>query len=141
MREEFPMHRGSKSVQLLVAAVLCIFGRNLFSQTSSSTASPTQGNSAKSPFTIKTSAHLVLVDVVATDGKGKPITDLKAEDFLLTEDGHPQSLRNFSFQRPVASNDLSQTPAPHLPPGVFTNIPLYKKGDISNVIVLDALNS
>ena len=100
-----------------------------------------QDNSAKSPFTLKTATHLVLVDVVATDGKGKPVPDLKAEDFLVTEDGPPQSIRNFSFHRPAVSNDLPQTPAPQLPPGLVTNIPHYKKGDIWNVIVLDALNS
>ncbi|HEY4675603.1 MAG TPA: VWA domain-containing protein [Candidatus Angelobacter sp.] len=135
------MHRGSKSVQLLVAAVLCIFGRNLFSQTSSSTASPTQGNSAKPPFTLKTATHLVLVDVVVTDGKGKPVTGLKAEDFAVTEDGHPQTVRSFSFQQPAISSDLPQPASAALPPGVVTNIPQYKQGDIWNVIVLDALNS
>jgi VWFA-related protein len=135
------MHRSPKSVQVLVAATLCLFGRDLYCQTSSTTASPAQDDSAKSPFTLKTSTHLVLVDVVATDGKGKPVTDLKTEDFLVTEDGHPQSLRSFSFQQPEVSNDLPQTPAPQLPPGVVTNVPHYKKGNIWNVIVLDALNS
>ena len=82
-----------------------------------------------------------MVDVVATDGKGRPVTDLKAEDFAVNEDGHPQSIRSFSFQQPAVSNDLPQAPASPLPPGVVTNIPRYKKGDIWNVIVLDALNS
>ncbi|HET9165210.1 MAG TPA: VWA domain-containing protein [Candidatus Angelobacter sp.] len=127
----------SRPVRLMVAS-LCAIGGLMHSQTASSAS---QDDSAKSPFTLKTATHLVLVDVVATDGKGKPIIDLKAEDFLVTEDGHPQSLRSFSFQRPAVSNDLPQTPAPQLPPGVVTNIPLYKKGDIWNVIVLDALNS
>jgi VWFA-related protein len=135
------MPRGSKSVQLLVTATLCIFGINLYSQTSSSTASPTQDDNAKPPFTLKTATHLVLVDLVATDGKGRPVTDLKAEDFTVAEDGHPQSVRSFSFQQPVVANDLPQTAIAPLPPGVVTNIPQYKKGNIWNVIVLDALNS
>src|SRR6476661_9270243 len=135
------MRRGSKSVRLIVAATLCILGGNLYSQTSSSTASPTQDDSAKSPFTLKTATHLVLVDVVATDAKGRPVTDLKKEDFIVTEDGHSQSVRSFSFQQPVVSNDPRQAPVSAFPPGVVTNIPRYKKGDIWNVIVLDALNS
>jgi VWFA-related protein len=135
------MRRASKSVQMLVAATLCIFGKNLYSQTSSSAASASQDESAKPPFTLKTATHLVLVDVVATDGKGRPVTDLTAKDFVVTEDGHPQSVSSFSFQQPALSNELPQTAAAPLPPGVVTNIPRYKKGDIWNVIVLDALNS
>jgi len=128
----------SRPIRLLMAGGLFAIGGLVHSQTASSAS---QDDNAKSPFTLKTSTHLVLVDVVATDGKGKPVTDLKAEDFVVTEDGHPQSVRSFSFQRPAVSNDLPQTPAPQLAPGVVTNIPRYKIGDIWNVIVLDALNS
>ncbi len=133
------MHIGSRPVRLLMAAAFCIFSPFLHSQAASST--PSQEDNGKSPFTLKTAAHLVLVDLVATDGKGKPVTDLKVEDFAVTEDGHPQSVRSFSFQQPGVSNDPPQTSATPLPAGVVTNIPRYKKGDIWNVIVLDALNS
>ena len=132
------MHKGSKPVRLLMAAAFCL-SPFLQSQTPSSTAS--KEDSGKSPFTLKTASHLVLVDVVATDGKGRPVTDLKAEDFVVTEDGHSQNLHSFSFQQPAVSNDLPQAPASPLPAGVVTNIPRYKKGNIWNVIVLDALNS
>src|SRR5580765_8408787 len=108
----------------------------------SQAASPaSQDESAKPPFTLKTATHLVLLDVVATDGKGRPVTDLTAKDFVVTEDGHSQSVSSFSFQQPALSNEQPQTAAAPLPPGVVTNIPRYKKGDIWNVIVLDALNS
>jgi VWFA-related protein len=109
----------------------------------SQTVSPkgSQEDNAKSPFTLKTASHLVLVDVVATDGKGRPVADLKAEDFAVAEDGHPQTVRSFSFQQPTISNGLPQPAPAALPPGVVTNIPHYKKVDIWNVIVLDALNS
>lgn len=133
------MRKGSRSVRLLMAAVPCIFAALMHSQTPSSTTS--QEDNGKSPFTLKTASHLVLVDVVATDGKGRPVTNLKADDFVVAEDGHPQSVRSFSFQQPAVANDLTQTAAPPLSPGVVTNLPRYKKGDIWNVIVLDALNS
>jgi VWFA-related protein len=83
----------------------------------------------------------VLVDVVATNGKGEPVVDLKAEDFVVSEDGHPQTVRSFSFQQPAHDRGELQAASQPLPPGVVTNIPRYKKGDIWNVIVLDALNS
>lgn len=131
----------SRPVQLLIVAALCVFGGLMHSQTSASTASQSRENSGKTPFTLKTATHLVLVDVVATDGKGRPITDLKVEDFVVNEDGHSQSIRSFSFQQPVVANDHRQPATEALPPGFVTNIPHYKKGDIWNVIVLDALNS
>lgn len=135
------MRRPTLSIQLLMAAALCTFGVLLHSQTSSSSASQPLEDNAKTPFTLKTASHLVLVDVVAADGKGKPVTDLKAEDFIVSEDGHPQSIRSFSFQQPAGANDLPPTAATLLPQGGVTNIPRYKKGDVWNVIVLDALNS
>ena len=122
-------------------AALCVFGALLHAQTSPSTASQSRENSGKTPFTLKTATHLVLVDVVAIDGKGRPVTDLKAEDFVVTEDGHSQSVRSFSFQQPAVTNDHLQPASAPLPPGVVTNSPQYKKGDVWNVIVLDALNS
>jgi VWFA-related protein len=96
---------------------------------------------SKSPFTLKTSSRLVVVDVVATNSRGEPVTDLKSEDFIVSEDGHPQTVRSFSFQQPVPSGNAPETVAQQLPPGIVTNIPRYKKGAIWNVIVLDALNS
>ena len=128
----------SRPVQLLVAVGLFAISGLVHSQTASSAS---QDDSATVPFHTQNRHASGFGRCVATDGKGRPVPDLKAEDFLVTEDGHPQSLRSFSFQRPAVSNDLPQTPAPQLPPGVVTNIPHYKKGDIWNVIVLDALNS
>src|SRR5262252_1988824 len=37
----------------------------------------------------------VLVDAVIKDKKGKPVKDLKAADFQITEDGVPQEVRSF----------------------------------------------
>ncbi|MGZ4875097.1 MAG: VWA domain-containing protein [Candidatus Angelobacter sp.] len=127
--------------RLLMAGALFIFGTLTHSQTPSPAASQSPENSGKAPFTLKTATHLVLVDVVATDGKGRPVTDLKGEDFVVTEDGHSQTVRSFSFQQPSTSSRAPQAVAAPLPPGTVTNIPRYKKGDIWNVIVLDALNS
>src|SRR5690349_10388598 len=96
----------SRPIRLLMAGGLFAIGGLMHSQT----ASPApQDDSTKPPFTLKTATHLVLVDVVATDGKGKLVTDLKAEDFAITEDGHSQSIRSFSFQQPAVSNDPPQT--------------------------------
>src|SRR6266550_371067 len=49
---------------------------------------------------VKIGVTLVQVDVAVTDRKGKPVTDLKAEDFEVYEDGHRRQITNFSYVTP-----------------------------------------
>ncbi len=44
---------------------------------------------------IKISSNLVNLDVMVKDKKGKAITDLKAEDFVLSENGVRQNIEFF----------------------------------------------
>ncbi len=46
---------------------------------------------------VKLGVTLVQVDAVVTDKDGKHITDLKAEDFEIYEDGRKQQITNFSY--------------------------------------------
>ena len=45
--------------------------------------------------TITRNVSIVVLDGVALDKKGNVVTDLKREDFHITEDGDPQTIRNF----------------------------------------------
>jgi len=45
--------------------------------------------------TFKVSTKAVVVDVVVTDSKGRPVRDLHQQDFQLTEDNRPQGIRYF----------------------------------------------
>jgi VWFA-related protein len=47
----------------------------------------------------RTSSQLVVVNVTVKDKDGKFMNDLKASDFTITEDGKPQTLRVFEFQK------------------------------------------
>ncbi|HEY2392976.1 MAG TPA: VWA domain-containing protein [Candidatus Angelobacter sp.] len=97
----------------------------------------------ESATVLRATTRIVVVDVVATNKKGEPVTDLKAEDFTVQEDGHAQQVRSFSFQQPVRAAQAPQSAAtaPQLPEHVFTNVPAYKTDRPLNVILLDALNS
>jgi VWFA-related protein len=100
---------------------------------------PPQNNQlVNQPSTVLRSVtRLVIVDVVAMDSKGEPVTDLSAGDFKVLEDGKAQEIRVFNFQHPTqAVQSLSP-----LPPNVFTNVPRYQHNTSSNVIILDGLNS
>src|SRR5690242_310067 len=47
------------------------------------------------PTSIKAHANEVVLDVVVRDKKGRPVDDLKAEDFHVTDNGNPETLTSF----------------------------------------------
>jgi len=55
------------------------------------------GQQPEVKFTSNT--NLVVVDVTVKDKSGKPIEGLKAEDFSISEDGKPQKITVFEFQK------------------------------------------
>lgn len=63
----------------------------------------------------RTTTNLVIVDVFVRDRSGKEITGLTKEDFTVLEDGKPQHLSIFEFQRLDAPQE---TPAPAPPPQI-----------------------
>ena len=85
---------------------------------------------------IRVQTRVVLADVIATDNSGKPVTDLKPEDFTVEEAGHKQKVTFFSLEQP------SQAQLPQLPPGVYSNRPEYNAptGPLT-VILIDSLNT
>src|SRR4051794_37407330 len=46
---------------------------------------------------IRINVNLVQVDAIVTDAKGKPVTDLSADDFEVLQDGKKQAITNFAF--------------------------------------------
>lgn len=57
-----------------------------------------QAGPARNPdgsYTIRSNARLVVLDVVVSDKKGNVVTDLKREDFHVTEAGEAQTIQNF----------------------------------------------
>ena len=63
---------------------------------------------------VRISTNLVQVDPSITDSKGKPVTDLRADEVQILEDGKPQSITNFSYIA-LDSTETSRpgTPAQH----------------------------
>lgn len=91
---------------------------------------------------LRVTTRLVLVDVVVTDRDGRPVTDLKPEDFTLLEDGHPQPISTFSLEQPGRPAEERSAPPPKLPPDVYTNRPEYRlaPGPLT-ILLLDVLNT
>jgi VWFA-related protein len=63
---------------------------------------------------VRITTSLVQTDVVVTDKDGRQVTDLKAEDFEILENGKPQNITNFSYvaTAPSATGSPSPTPTP-----------------------------
>jgi len=88
------------------------------------------------PATFQSSTQLVQVRVIAEDKNGKPVTDLRQEEFQLADNGLSQAIRLFlnESQRSSLAPARSQQ-------GVFTNRGGSRPGGHSgySVIVLDTL--
>ena len=98
---------------------------------------PTQVEGTAAVLKVKT--RLVVVDVIALDHKGVPVTDLKPDDFILQEENKPQKIRVFNFQQGPQGQPVVLAPAT-LPPNRITNIPRFKTNSPLNVLLLDGIN-
>ncbi len=79
---------------------------------------------------------MVTVDAVVSDKKGVTATALKKEDFIVTEDGVPQTIVSFdAIQVPPAP-----AATPKAAPRVSTNVGREEKSGRSFVVVFDDIN-
>src|SRR6202046_4279490 len=59
---------------------------------------PSPQSSKQNPASVlRTSSDLVRIDVEVTDKSGKPIKGLRADQFVVTDNGKPQSISTFSY--------------------------------------------
>ncbi len=86
---------------------------------------------------IQTGTRLVLVNVVAKDKHGKPVADLRRDDFVLRDNGRQQTISIFALEEAGES-----TPAVSSVPGrlTFTNRPGGHMAAVT-VFLFDELNT
>jgi VWFA-related protein len=108
--------RGVSGTQQVIAAVLVwvMVFLAAAAQTPSQQPQNSQGKQG-SLYRLRVESELVLVNVVVRDKQGKPVTDLKREDFTILEDGKPQHVSSFDFEnldlQPIATAGPAQTSA------------------------------
>ena len=87
-----------KLVLYSFAVTLCML---VCAQAQTKTAPPSQPQSTPAPQTradvVRITTNLVQVDVTVVDHNGQPVSDLKAEEFDVTEDGKAQKISNLDF--------------------------------------------
>ncbi len=87
-----------------------------------------------------TRSSLVLVDVVVTNKKGKPVLGLPKSDFQLFENGKPQQISVFERHTATEAEQVSTAPL-NLPAGMYSNQPRYHLTSAADVILLDDMNT
>ncbi len=100
---------------------------------------------------LKTETRLIEVVVSVRDGGGKPVTDLKASDFVITDNGKPRPITIFNLNAvksvaPDSGPSESPRTAPALAPlpaNMFTNTRAGAPpaGGHSTIILLDGVSS
>lgn len=99
-------------------------------------------------FTLRTTTHLVDIGVVAFDKKGRPVTDLKREDFVILDNGKKQQLKFFS-QAGLIQRQGAPASAPSVAPNqeVFSNRRLVaadakpeKTSESTTILLIDSSN-
>jgi hypothetical protein len=93
---------------------------------------------------IRITVNLVQVDAVVADSNGHQVTNLRPEDFEILEDGHPQTITNFSYVTTAKPGGTEAHPAtPPATPGVPLVAPVRLEPDQvrrSIVILVDDLH-
>jgi VWFA-related protein len=72
--------------------------------------SPEKQDKSAQEDVVRVTSNLVQIDVVVTDKEGKQVTDLRPDDFEISEDGKRQQVTNFSYisaMTPVAGTPSS----------------------------------
>jgi VWFA-related protein len=137
----------------LIAAL--IFATCLSQQSSAKDSAPqpsggqgSQEQAAQSPFTLRTFARMVNVELVVKDAKGNHIPDLKAGDFQVFEqtpsrsgEKHEQKISQFREVHMVTM----AAPVPmqsETPKGVYTNAVTLQKDPVpATILLVDGLNT
>ena len=92
-------------------------------------------------LSLRVTTRMVVLDVIATEKDGTPLSDLHPNDIQLLEDGRPQDVKLFS---PPSSESprREKRPAPKLPPNVYSNRPTYSQPSGPLVLLLlDGVNT
>lgn len=92
---------------------------------------------------IKVTTRLIQVSVVVQDDQGNPISDLKKDDFELTDNGKSQSISLFTVETLNPGNGPVAKAQPILPRNVVTNRPDRQAGvpAVVSVLLFDLYNT
>lgn len=91
--------------------------------------------------TFKVVVREVVVDVVVTGPKGRPVKGLQKRDFEVFEDGKPEQIRAFTPHQALDLSHVAFPSIPKLPPNTFMNFSRVPSDAPLNIILLDLGNT
>lgn len=110
-------------------------------------ASASPSNEREQVPTFKVATRMVTIDVVARDGKGNSLRNLKSDDFEVTEQIEPRREKYVQKVAAFRTTSVAELAAldpgkPQMPPGVYTNLVTMNRVPVPPTIILvDALNT
>lgn len=113
------------------------------SQPQQTTSPASKAPPAEHPPTIQSNVRQVLVPVVVTDKKGHYVTDLKASDFQVFENGRPETIVAFSTSNVDTANAPEASQAVQPSPAVKASSPPAQPGipKRTYLVLIDTLHS
>jgi VWFA-related protein len=125
---------------LTLLLFLCFSWNSVLAQSDAPAPATATQQPATDTLTFRSTVRRVVVDVVVRDSNNKPVHGLKASDFIVAEDGHPQSVLSFdAFDLDTPSIAMPPN-APRQPPNHFVNIPPIPERGPLYVILYDLAN-
>jgi hypothetical protein len=91
--------RISRVPALLAVLAFLSASPRIHGQTNDNT--PVAGSPNEAPLRLKTASNLVVVRVVVRHARGKPVENLKKEDFKLFDRGKEQTITQFEVKTPA----------------------------------------
>jgi VWFA-related protein len=128
----------SLAISLCAGAIPCIAQSSSPTSPAAKTATTTPTSQSEPPAVFKSTAALVLVDVLVSNGQDA-IHGIPRDQFRLLEDGKEQKL--IALEEHSAVDPAALQKPPTLPPNIYSNIPQTSVPSAVNVLLLDALNT
>ena len=88
----------SRVQQMISSALILVLTFPFAAGQTQSQQQPQNDREKPGAYKFRVESELVLVNVVARDKQGKPVTDLKQDDFIVLEDGKPQKIASFDSE-------------------------------------------
>jgi len=100
-------------------------------------AGATKNSSKASPYTIPITVRRVVLDVVVTDARGKPVHGLRQKDFSVFEDETKQEIRSFEEMDSRSSQNFVAPKIPPMPANTYTDVATTPEWGALYIIVYD----
>jgi VWFA-related protein len=131
-----------------IAAVCMAFGVGGWAKGQQAPAASASPSHESEPITtFKAATRMVTIDVVARDGKGNSLRDLKPDNFEVFEQIEPRREKYVQKIRAFRTTSVAELAAldpgkPKMAPGVYTNLVTMNRVPVPpTIILLDALNT